>query len=126
MGFDERDKRIADTLLREKVRPWEKKFNHGGMEADYSQSDRWSVKQDLTDYIEAAKADKKEFEENRVKGKPGRMRKFASIPHIVAMDIKEKHGIDLFDPATMQDKDKMNKFKRLIASEYSVFMTSTT
>lgn len=45
-------------------------------------------------------------------------RKFATIPDIVSIEIKEKYGIDIHDPLFMNDKDKMIKFKQIVMTDY--------
>ena len=50
-------------------------------------------------------------------------KKFATIPDIVAIEINEKYGIDLHDPATGSDKDKMTRFKYIVRTQYPYLLS---
>ena len=77
----------------------------------------WRIEQDEKPFLEQAKADRETLKE--VNG----MRKFATIPDVVAIDINEKYGIDLHDPDTMLDREKMTRFKKIIAQEYAYLLS---
>jgi len=78
----------------------------------------WSVQQDEKPFIEQAKLDR---EAGAKKG--AGYKKFATIPDIVAIDILNKYGIDIHDPNTMQDREKMTKFKNIIKAEYKYLLS---
>jgi len=78
----------------------------------------WKIQQDEKPFIEQAKRDR-DLGNNSKAG----YKKFATIPDIVAIDILNKYGIDIHDPATMQDQTKMNKFKQIIKSEYKYLLS---
>jgi len=78
----------------------------------------WTVQQNEKPFLEQAKIDR-ELGSRKDSG----YKKFATIPDIVAIDILHKYGIDIHDPDTMRDQDKMNKFKNIIKSEYSYLLS---
>ena len=78
----------------------------------------WTVQQDEKPFIEQAKLDR---EAGTKKG--AGYKKFATIPDIVAIDILNKYGIDIHDPDTMQDREKMTKFKNIIKTEYKYLLS---
>lgn len=83
---------------------------------DYDQhGSSWTIEQDEKPFIEQAKLDRELMGTNPIDG----MRKFATIPDIVAIEINEKYGIDLHAPETVMDRDKMNRFKQIVRQEYA-------
>ena len=78
----------------------------------------WKIWQDERPFLEQAKFDRENASMQR-----GHMKKFATIPDIVAIEIMEKYGIDIHDPNTMNDADKMKKFKYIIQTEYKHLMS---
>ena len=87
---------------------------------DYDQhGSTWRIEQDERPFIEQAKIDRETMKTDKVNG----MRKFATIPDIVAIEINEKYGIDLHDSTTMADRDKMERFKRIVAQEYAYLLS---
>ena len=88
-------------------------------EVDYTDDEsRWQIYQDETPYIEQAKMDRE-----TLSSKDMGYKKFATIPDIVAIEIKEKYGIDLHAPDTMHDKDKMAKFMLIVKQEYAYLLS---
>ena len=79
---------------------------------------RWQIYQDEKPFLEQAKLDR-EMQKKKDVG----YKKFATIPDIVAIEIKETHGIDIHAPETMRDSDKMAKFMAIIRSDYSHLMS---
>ena len=83
----------------------------------YKGESTWQIYQDEKPFLEQAKLDR-EREQNA-----DGYKKFATIPDIVAIDIKEKYGIDIHAPDTMQDKDKMAKFMLIVRQEYPYLLS---
>ena len=79
----------------------------------------WQVEQDEKPFLEQAKIDRETLGRNPIDG----MRKFATIPDIVAIEINEKYGIDLHHPDTMKDRNKMARFKQIIKQEYAYLLS---
>ena len=52
------------------------------------------------------------------------MKKFATVPDIVAIDIKDKWGLDLHSPTFMHDKDSLAKFMIIIRQEYPYLLST--
>jgi len=69
----------------------------------------------------------KEVKEDRDAGfnRKANYRKFASIPDVVAIEILNKYGINIHDPAVVKDKWEMKKFKNIIIKEYPYLIVST-
>ena len=78
----------------------------------------WAVQQDEKPFLEQAKRDRDTGQKDNVGYK-----KFATIPDIVAIDILNKYGIDIHDPNTMKDRDKMIKFRNIIKTEYKYLLS---
>ena len=53
------------------------------------------------------------------------MRKFATVPYVVAIAIKEVHGIDVLDPETFKDPVAMKKFKHIMQTEFKDLVENT-
>ena len=73
-------------------------------------------------FLEKAKLER-EQNANGLNKKDLGFKKFATVPDIVAIEIKNKWGIDLHDSATMHDKNKMAKFMAIFKQNYSHLMS---
>lgn len=80
----------------------------------------WSMTQDTRPFIEQAKIDRETLKMDKTNG----MKKFASIPDVVAVDIKLKWGLDLHEPDFMHDKERMAKFMTIIRQEYPYLLST--
>lgn len=80
----------------------------------------WSFEQDERPFLEQAKIDR----ERGTLDNNSSMRKFATIPEIVAIEIKDKYGVDLHHPDFMQDIDQKAKFFSIIRSDYSYLVVN--
>ena len=74
----------------------------------------WQLYQDEQPFIDDAKMERDSLQKSNVAGH----RKFATIPDIVAIDVMEKFGIDIHNPATIGDPVEMRKFKKIIMDHY--------
>ena len=74
----------------------------------------WQVYQDETPFLEQAKEDRERGTADNIMG----AKKFATIPDIVAIEVLQKYGIDIHDPAIMRDRAEMMRFKKIIMTEY--------
>ena len=90
-------------------------FEYGNGLGDES---RWQIYQDEKPYLEQAKLDR----ESQSKKDVG-YKKFATIPDIVALEIKEKHGIDIHAPETIGDKSEMAKFMVIVKQDYPYLLS---
>ena len=80
----------------------------------------WELNQDETPFIEQAKRDRENTQlQTKMKHK-----KFATIPDIVALEIKEKHGIDIHEPSIFRDREKMNRFKQIVMRDYKYLVVN--
>mgnify|MGYP003139506163 FL=1 len=84
----------------------------------------WEAKQDITQYLEKAKLDRDREAYFGKQNKSG-FRKMATIPDIIAIKIKEDHGIDLHEQTFMKDRDKMKKLKYILQTEYKHLLVNT-
>jgi hypothetical protein len=80
----------------------------------------WSMTQDVRPFLEAAKYDRETQKKDKVNG----MQKFATVPDVVAIDIKQKWGLDLHDPAFMQDKDSLARLMLIIRQDYPYLLST--
>ena len=78
----------------------------------------WEVNQEMDPFLAQAKYDR-----DNAKMQRGHIKKFATIPDLVSIEIMEKHGLNIHDPATMGDADKMKKLKYIIQTEYKHLMS---
>ena len=96
---------------------------NGGMKADFDLSnDEWKITQDVNPYLKQAAQDRELVRDGQITNNRG-YQKFATIPDIVAIEIKEKHGIDIHQPETMADRDKMAKFMLIVKQEYPYLLS---
>jgi hypothetical protein len=91
---------------------------------DYSTdgSSEWQIYQDEKPFLESAKKDRDNHDSGLNKKDQG-FKKFATVPDIVAIEIKNKWGIDLHNSTTMQDKDMMAKFMVIFKQNYPHLMS---
>ena len=91
---------------------------------DYNKdgTSEWQMYQDEKPFLEKAKLDRDLMASGLNKKDLG-FKKFATVPDIVAIEIKNKWGIDLHDSTTMHDKDKMAKFMAIFKQNYSHLMS---
>ena len=80
---------------------------------------RWQIYQDEKPFLEQAKQDREATKKNTDNG----YKKFATIPDIVAIEIKDKYGIDCHDPTFMHDQDKKARFMTIIRTEFPYLLS---
>ena len=87
---------------------------------DYTDTEsRWQIKQDEKPYLEEVKREK-ENQNNK-----SHMKKFATIPDLVAIDILNKYGLDIHDPLFMSDTDGLKKLKQIILQDYKYLVVNS-
>ena len=91
----------------------------GAVDYDAHES-RWRVHQDEKPFIDMVKQERETHSHKHT-----HMKKFATVPDIVAMEILEKYGLDLHSPLFMHDKDAMKKFKTIMITDYPHLVVST-
>ena len=94
----------------------------GTIQCNEDGSSHWKVYQDEKPFLEQAKKDR-DLSNSGFNKKDLGFKKFATVPDIVAIEIKNKWGIDLHDSATMKDKDMMAKFMVIFKQNYSHLMS---
>ncbi|MCH9733914.1 MAG: hypothetical protein K0U78_05090 [Actinomycetia bacterium] len=98
----------------------QERTSHEGLFADADidkDSVKYEVKQEMDPFLAQAK-----FDRDHASMQNGHTKKFATIPDLVSIEILNKYGINLHDPATLGDRDKMKKFKYIIQTEYKHLM----
>ena len=95
------------------------KINQAGLQAgiEYEGAageSHWQMYQDERPFLEQAKRDR----EAGTKKTHHNHKKFATIPEIVAIELKEKHGVDIHSTTFMNDDDMKAKFFTLIQQNY--------
>jgi len=84
----------------------------------------WEANQDVSQYLKNAQLDRDREQYFGKQNKSG-FRKMATVPDIVAIKIKEDHGIDLHETTFMRDRDKMKKLKYILQTEYKHLLVNT-
>ena len=79
---------------------------------------QWAVEQDVEQYINQAKLDRESGDGNK------HYTKMYTIPEIVAIEIKEKWGIDVFSPEFMHDAEKKMKVHLIVQQHYPKLMST--
>ena len=88
---------------------------------DYTDTEsRWQVEQDEKPFIDWAKQERETHT-----NKHTHMRKFCTIPDIVAIEIMEKYGLDIHSPEFMHDSDALTKLKKIIQQDYKYLVVSS-
>lgn len=94
------------------------------IKADFDlQTGNWEAKQDITQYKENAKLDR-DRQDYFGKTKDG-YRKLATIPDIVAIDILQKHKLDLHDQYFMNNPANLTKLRKILMTEYRDLVINT-
>ena len=78
----------------------------------------WQIYQDEKPFLEQAKRDR----EASKKSDAG-YKKFATIPDIVSIEIKEKYGLDIHSPDFFHDTDKKARFMTIIKQNYPYLLS---
>ena len=86
-------------------------------------SSTWQIQQDERPFLEEVKRDR-EIDAMGGYRKTG-MRKMATIPDIVAIEMLMKHHIDLHDPAFLQDTNNMKRLRTVLKQEYPHLLIAT-
>ena len=84
----------------------------GSIEYDRDGGSQWQIKQDIQPFLDQAKHERSLGESK------SHYKKVASIPQVVAEEIKIKWGVDLYDPTFMHDQEKKAKVFALLETEY--------
>lgn len=93
----------------------------GTVDYDEHQS-RWEIKQDVSDILREVERDRELLAVGRG---PGGWRKAFTVPDIVAIQILQDHGLDIHADDFMHDRNKMDRLKKIIKSEYPYLLIST-
>ena len=95
-----------------------------GMNAGFDlQTGQWQATQNVDSYLKhiQLEREKQDYFGQTTHG----YRKMATIPDIVAIKIKEDHGIDLHSQTFMRDKDKLKKLRYILTTEYPHLLVNT-
>lgn len=85
----------------------------------YEGSDyNWGIQQDINPYLKQAEEDRQLGDGNK------HYTKMYSIPEIVAIEIKEKWGIDVFSPEFMHDKEMKAKVHVIVQQHYPKLLST--
>ena len=104
-------------MARWKVRPASGGSLSGGIEYD-NHGAQWKIQQDINPFLEEAKMDRDLGEGNK------HIRKLYSIPEVVAIEIKEKWGIDVFSVGFMYDKEEKARVHAIIQQHYPKLLST--
>lgn len=89
----------------------------GGIEYNQHGS-QWRIEQNINPYLEEAKKDRDLGDGVK------HYTKMYTIPDIVAIEIKQKYGIDVFSPEFMHDKEQKAKVHLIMQQEYSKLLST--
>lgn len=83
----------------------------------------WEIKQDISEI-------KKEIERDKMLSSTGLhnkmgFRKMATIPDIVAIEMKEKHNLDIHSPTFHADESNKKRLRYLLRTEYPDLIINT-
>lgn len=93
------------------VETWEDMYD-GKLQVHY--------RQDVAPILDLAKAERNDgLADKRVNGKAPELRKYATIPPVIILEMRFKHGIDVFD------KDHQKRAFELINREYPYLKTTS-
>lgn len=81
---------------------------------------RWQIEQDEKPFLDMIKDERETHSTMHT-----HMRKFATIPDLVAIEIREQYGLDIHDPSFMHDKDRLAKLKQIILQHYKYLVVSS-
>ena len=85
---------------------------------DRAGESHFQIYQDEKPFIEQAKIDRETMTRKDIG-----YRKFATIPDIVAIEVKQKWNIDIHDPIQSGDTAVMNRFKKIIKENYAYLLS---
>jgi len=95
-----------------------------GIKAGYDlDTNQWEAKQDISDFKDHAKLEREKQDYYGIR-KDG-YRKLATIPDIVALEILQKHKLDLHDPTFMRDPNNLKRLKTILMTEYRDLVVNT-
>jgi hypothetical protein len=77
----------------------------------------FTLEQDVTPFLEQAKRERSISDQKANMGF-GRMRKVATVPDIIALELLTKYGIDLHDETIQDDKYIMRKALLILQRDY--------
>ena len=88
---------------------------------DYDKAgSHWRVQQDEKPYLDMIKQERETHSSMHT-----HMKKFATIPDIVAMELLTKYKLDIHDPTFMDNVDEKKRLRQLILMEYPHLVVST-
>lgn len=81
---------------------------------------RMMVEQDEKPFVDMVKEERETHSQNHT-----HMKKFCTIPDIVAIEIFEKWGMDVHSPTFMHDPDALKKLKTIMLTDYRHLVVGT-
>ena len=96
--------------------------SQANLQGQFTPDGEWMVTQDINPYLKQAKLDR---EAQDYFGKNKGFRKIATIPDIIAIEMKEKYGLDLHDPLFMQDENNTKRLRYIMKTYYPDLLINT-
>ena len=95
---------------------------HSEFEVNRGEEIQWKIQQDEKPYLEEVKRDKELLNSGRA---ASGYRKMATIPDIVAIEMLQKHRLDIHDPSFMHEPANMKRLRYILQTEYPHLIVST-
>jgi len=95
----------------------EKIVSEGGLLQGTYGDHGFTLEQDVTPFLEQAKLERSISDQNANVRKSG-MRKVATVPDIIALELLTKYGIDLHDETVQDDRYIMRKAVLILQRDY--------
>ena len=84
---------------------------------------RFEVQQDISEVLKEIKRDKDILAEGR--HNTHGFRKMCTIPDVVAIEMMQKHNLDIHDPHFNSDPSNMKRLRYILQTEYPDLLIST-
>ena len=102
-------------------------LNQGTLKGGMTDTGQWKLEQDITAYLQNAKHDRDAWEhiKDTKEGKSKTMRKMCTIPDIIGIEIREKHGLDIYAQDFGHHHQNGIKLRAILQTHYPELLIAT-
>ena len=102
-------------------------LNQGSIRGGMKDTGEWRLEQDITHFLRNAKADRDAWDhiKDTKEAKNRSMRKMCTIPDIVGIEIKEKHGLDIYAQDFGHHHQNGIKLRAILQAHYPELLIAT-